>query len=177
MARLTFTDEKKQALRTERFELPHPRVQLRMEVLWLISLGETQSNAARLAGVSEPTVDRYVAHYREPGIEGPKQFNWKTPTSELVAHQASVEEMFRADPPHTTAEANWKRPRLLCRCGSLRSGSISGLSVVRVPAVYSRCCGPYEIQRPWGMERWEKCDCERDDCRHCIIGNDVRVVA
>ena len=35
MARLTFTDEQKHALRTERFEHPHPRVQLRMEVLWL----------------------------------------------------------------------------------------------------------------------------------------------
>jgi len=28
-----------------------------MEVLWLISLGETYSNAVRLAGVSDPTVD------------------------------------------------------------------------------------------------------------------------
>jgi transposase len=106
MARLTFTDEQKQAFRTERFEHPHPRVQLRMEVLWLISLGETYSNAARLAGVSEPTVDRYVAVYREQGIEGLKRFDWKIPISELVAHQTSLEEMFRADPPHTTAEAS-----------------------------------------------------------------------
>ena len=106
MARLTFTDEQGQALRTERFEHPHPRVQLRMEVLWLISLGETYSNAARLAGVSDPTVDRIVAIYREHGIEGLKQFDWKTPTSELVAHQTSLEEIFRADPPHTTAEAS-----------------------------------------------------------------------
>ena len=106
MARLTFTDEQKHALRTERFEHPHPRVQLRMEVLWLISLGETYSNAARLANVSDPTVDRYVAVYRKHGIEGLKQFDWKIPTSELVAHQTSLEEMFRADPPHTTAEAS-----------------------------------------------------------------------
>jgi len=106
MARLTFTDEQRQAFRTERFDYPHPRVQLRMEVLWLISLGETYSNAARLAGVSDPTVDRIVAIYRERGIEGLKQFDWITPTSELVAHQTSLEEMFRADPPHTTAEAS-----------------------------------------------------------------------
>ena len=56
MARLTFTDEQRQALRTERFEHPHPRVQLRMEVLWLISLGETYSNAARLVFLTRPLI-------------------------------------------------------------------------------------------------------------------------
>ena len=105
MARLTFTDAERDSLRRERFEHPHPRVQLRMEVMWLISIGETYSNAARLAGVSEPTVDRYVALYRKGGIEGLKQFDWKPPTSELAMHRTSIEEMFRVDPPHTTAEA------------------------------------------------------------------------
>ena len=105
MARLVFSDEERQALRRERFEHPHPRVQRRMDVLWYISLGETYSNAARLGDVSEATVDRYVAVYRERGIEGLKQFDWTSPTSELVAHRDSLEELFRANPPHTTAEA------------------------------------------------------------------------
>ncbi len=64
MAQLTFSDEQKKALQEGRFEHPHPRVQLRMEVLCLISLGETYSNAARLAGVSDATVDPYGALYR-----------------------------------------------------------------------------------------------------------------
>lgn len=106
MARLSFTDAERQALRRERFDHPHPRVQLRMDVLWFISLGETYSNAARLAGVSEATVDRYVAVYREGGIEGLKQFDWKGPTSDLAKHRVSLEELFRVDPPHTTAEAS-----------------------------------------------------------------------
>lgn len=105
MARLTFTEEERRALKAERYEYPHPRVQQRMDVLWFISLGETNSNAARLAGVSDATVDRYVAIYREHGIEGLKRFDWRGPSSELVKHQASLEEMFRAEPPHTTAEA------------------------------------------------------------------------
>jgi transposase len=105
MAQLTFSDEDRQQLRRERFEHPHPRVQLRMEVLWLISCGESYSSAARLAGVSDATADRYVARYRRQGIEGLKQFDWKGPASELAAHQTSLEEMFLADPPHTTAEA------------------------------------------------------------------------
>ena len=103
MTRLIFSEQERGQLRRERFEHPHPRVQLRMEVLWLISCGESYSSAARLADVSDATVDRYVAIYRERGIEGLKQFDWQGPTSELAAHRTSLEEEFRARPPHTTA--------------------------------------------------------------------------
>lgn len=105
MARLTFSDTDRELLRRERFEHPHPRVQQRMDVLWYISKGETYSRAAELGGVSPATVDRYVAIYRERGIEGLKQFEWKGTPSELVAHKASLEELFRLNPPHTIAEA------------------------------------------------------------------------
>jgi len=69
MARLTFTEEERQALKAERYSHPHPRVQQRMDVLWFISLGEANSKAAMLAGVSDATVDRYVAIYRERGTQ------------------------------------------------------------------------------------------------------------
>ena len=105
MTRPMFSEDERRQLRRERFEHPHPRVQLRMEVLWLISCGESYSSAARLADVSDATVDRYVALYRAGGIDGLKQFDWQGPTSELAAHQTSLEEQFRASPPHTTAEA------------------------------------------------------------------------
>jgi transposase len=59
----------------------------------------------RLAGVSDATVDRYVALYREGGIKGLKQFEWQGPTRPLAAHQTSLEELFQADPPQTTVEA------------------------------------------------------------------------
>jgi transposase len=123
MARLTFSEEDRKQLRRERFEHPHPRVQLRMEVLWLISCGESYSSAARLADVSDATVDRYVALYREHGIEGLKRFDWKGQTSELAVHQKSLEELFLADPPHTTAEA--------CRRIEEVTGVKRGLTQVR----------------------------------------------
>jgi transposase len=105
MARLTFTEAEQQALHNERFEHPHPRVQQRMEALWLISQGLGYSETARLAGVSEATVDRYVALYRQGGREALRELKWGTATSELVDHRESLEESFRNNPPHTVAEA------------------------------------------------------------------------
>lgn len=63
-------------LQTQRYQHPNPRVQQRMEVLWLISCGQTYDAAARLAGVSPATSERYVAIYCRGGGEGLKQFDW-----------------------------------------------------------------------------------------------------
>jgi transposase len=105
MTRLIFSEEELQALRKERFEHPHPRVQQRMEVLWLISQGLVYSEAARLGGVAEATVDRYVAIYRQGGLEALREFKWGSGTSELLDHRESLEASFRRNPPHTIAEA------------------------------------------------------------------------
>jgi len=102
---MTFSEEDKQALHNERFEHPHPRVQQRMEVLWLISQRLVYPEVARLAGVAEATVDRYVAIYRQGGLDGLRELHWGTGTSELLEHRDSLEESFRKNPPHTVAEA------------------------------------------------------------------------
>ncbi len=105
MARFAFSVEEQQALHKERFEHPHPRVQQRMEVLWLISQGLVYPEAARLAGVSEATVDRYVAAYRQGGLAALQELQWGNSTSALREHRASLEEAFRRNPPPTVAEA------------------------------------------------------------------------
>ena len=105
MASLSFLGEDRKTFHKERFEHPHPRVQQRMEVLWLISQGLVYQEVARLAGVSEATVDRYVAIYRQGGLEGLRELKWVSPTSQLMEHRASLEESFLKDPPHTIAEA------------------------------------------------------------------------
>lgn len=105
MTRIVFSKEDQQALHKERFEHPHPRVQQRMEVLWLISQGLVYSEAARLAVVSEATVDRYVAAYRQGGLEALRELKWANSTSKLLEHRDSLEESFRRSPPHTVAEA------------------------------------------------------------------------
>jgi len=105
MTRVTFSQADQLALRKERFEHPHPRVQQRMEVLWLISQGLVYPEVARLAGVSEATVDRYVALFRQGGLDALRKLHWGKGVSELLKHRESLEESFRLNPPHTVAEA------------------------------------------------------------------------
>lgn len=102
---LMFSDDDRQALATERYHHPDPRVQRRMEVLWLLSQGETQARAGQLAGVSKATVERYVALFRENGLAALREFHWVKPTSVLEQHRPALEFEFQKRPPHTVAEA------------------------------------------------------------------------
>jgi transposase len=100
-----FSDEDQQALARERYEHPHPRVQQRVELVWLISQGVTLRESARLAGVARATAARYWATYRQGGLEALRECRWEGPTSALEEHRETLEEMFRKEPPHTVAEA------------------------------------------------------------------------
>lgn len=102
---LTFGPDDLRVLSSERYAHPDPRVQRRMEVVWLISQGETQVRAGQLARVSKATVERYVAIYRSRGVAGLREFHWVQPVSVLELHRSSLEESFRTNPPHTVAEA------------------------------------------------------------------------
>jgi len=102
---LTFTEQDLEALSEERYQHPDPRVQQRMEVLWLISQGETHGRAAELAGVARATAERYVAIFRSQGMEGVRRFNWPRPVSALAQHRELLAESFRKNPPRTVAEA------------------------------------------------------------------------
>ncbi|MEZ6122785.1 MAG: hypothetical protein R3C49_06365 [Planctomycetaceae bacterium] len=106
MARLSFTpEEERQAFQSGRFAHPHPRVRKDgCDVVSESPRRDRSANAARLAAVGH-AVDRPSPSYREHGLEGLKRFDWCGRSSELLEHQASLEEMFRVDPPHTTAEA------------------------------------------------------------------------
>jgi transposase len=103
---LKFADDDLATLSKDRYEHPDPRVQRRMEVLWLISQGMARVKAAKLAGVTRATAERYVVLYRTKGVAGLRQFDWHKPVSELERHRESLEESFKKNPPHTVAEAS-----------------------------------------------------------------------
>ncbi len=58
------------AIAAERYRHPDPRVQERMEILWLKSLVETHGRIAVLAGVSRSTGQRTLRIYAAKGLAG-----------------------------------------------------------------------------------------------------------
>lgn len=105
MVSVHFTDEDRQALNYERFHYPDPRVQQKMEALWLVSQGLDRGEVARLAGISVRTVRRYVKRYKRGGIEALKRSDYHKPQSELDQHAQTLKEYFEKKPPSTVKQA------------------------------------------------------------------------
>lgn len=89
----------------ERYQHADPRVQERMEILWLKSKREPHQRIAELANVSRSTVQRTLRTYAARGLDGVRTFGWKGQPSALTPHRESIEAEFRQRPPHTAREA------------------------------------------------------------------------
>lgn len=112
MIHIQFTEEEKQTLNYERYHYPHPRVQRKMEALWLKSQGESHQRIAQLTGVTVTVVTGYLKEYKSGGIERLKELHFRQPQSELIQHQQSLDDYFKAHPPATIKEAIGKIERL-----------------------------------------------------------------
>jgi transposase len=102
---LEFSSKECELLEYERYHHPHPWVQRKMEVVWLKSLGKAEPEISQIANVSLTTVYRYLASYREGGIEKLKEVTFYRPQSEFVEHKAKIEAYFLEQPPATMKEA------------------------------------------------------------------------
>lgn len=102
---LEFSEEEQQALNYERYHHPHPRVQRKMEVVWLKSLGKAEPEISQIAQVSLTTVYRYLSSYREGGIDKLKELTFYQPQSEFVEYEKMIEAYFLEHPPATMKEA------------------------------------------------------------------------
>jgi transposase len=112
MLHIDFTPEQIDALHHERFHHPHPRVQLKMEAVYLKGQGLPQHEICRLARISENTLRTYLRQFQEGGIERLKRTDWAGTESPLDEHRETLEEYFRDHPPRSTAEAAAEIERL-----------------------------------------------------------------
>ena len=105
MIKLEFTDAEQQLLNYERYPHPHPRVQRKMDALWLKSQQGAHSEISRLTGISSTTLTSSLRAYQEGGIEALKMVRFYRPQRDLGRHQETLEGYFREHPPPSVKHA------------------------------------------------------------------------
>jgi transposase len=105
MIKINYSAADVEALRYWRFQHPDPRVQVRMEALYLRSQGIATHDIIRLCGISKASFHRYLNAYVTGGIEQLKQIDHYRPQSELAPHRPILEAYFQQHPPATVAAA------------------------------------------------------------------------
>ena len=105
MIQIDFTVSEREALNYERYHYPDPRVQRKIEVVWLKSCQLSHLEIAKAAGVQPRTVQRILNEYVAGGIECLKENRYTGRSSELNQHTASLTEYFEKHPPSTVKEA------------------------------------------------------------------------
>ena len=103
--RVQLTEDEQRIVHAERESHPELHVRRKLLVLWSLHCGLKREQAARLAGVGLATVERYVAAYRDGGLEGLRQWNVQGSVSDLAAYRDAIRGSFERQPVNTIAEA------------------------------------------------------------------------
>src|SRR5262249_61733437 len=103
--RVALTEDEQRVVNVERDSHPEAHVRRKMLVVWLLHCGLTRTKAAEIAGLSRPTVQRYVAAFRAGGLDGLRRWGVRGPVSDLGAHTPAVREAPTNPPLRTAAEA------------------------------------------------------------------------
>jgi transposase len=103
--RVRLTDEEQQVVNEERVSHSNERIRERMLVLWLLHKGMSRQKAADIAGLGRATVQRFVAAFRDGGLDGLRRWDPNRPESEMAAFLELIHETFEKQPVRTVAEA------------------------------------------------------------------------
>jgi transposase len=103
--RVELTEEQQQVVNSERDTHPQEHVRRKMLVVWLLHCGLTRDKVAEIVGLGRATVQRYVAAFREGGLDGLRAWGVQGPVSDLAAHTERIREEFTRQPARSIAEA------------------------------------------------------------------------
>jgi transposase len=103
--RVALTDAEQAVVDAERDTHPDAHVRRKMLVLRLLHCGVTRDKAAQVAGLGRATVQRYVAAYRDGGLDGLRRWGVVGPVSDLAAHTEAIRQSLTSSPVRTVAEA------------------------------------------------------------------------
>jgi transposase len=102
---LEFTQAQIDALETERYTHPDPKVQRKLETLYLKSLDLPHHQIRRICRLSEPALVRYLRTYAQEGLAGLKRNRYRGQPSVLGPQAQSLEAYLRQHPPANSAQA------------------------------------------------------------------------
>jgi len=105
MIELDFTPEILERLHYERFNHPHPRVQLKMEALYLRGQGFSCKEVCAICKISKWTLINYTKDFVNGGVTALERFDCRGKSSSLDEHVESLKDEFRKKPPRTAIEA------------------------------------------------------------------------
>lgn len=105
MITIKFTETEVEKLRQERFNHPSPKVQLKMETLYLKSKNLPHSQICDICDITRATLASYLKAYIAGGIEELKELNYRGRENEMMERSASIEEYFTQNPPRSLKEA------------------------------------------------------------------------
>jgi transposase len=103
--RITLTEAEQAVVEAERETHPDAHVRRKMLVLRLLHCGVTRAQAAEITGLGRATVQRYVAAYRDGGLDGLRRWGVVGPVSDLAAHTQAIRGSLTETPVRTAAEA------------------------------------------------------------------------
>lgn len=103
--RIDLSEEQQRVVKAERDTHPHEHVRRKMDVLWMLHCGLTREKAAEVARLGRATVQRYVAAFREGGLDGLRRWDIQGPVSDLAGHHQRIREDFTRKPARTMSEA------------------------------------------------------------------------
>jgi transposase len=104
-ASIALSEPDRAVVSAERDSHPDPVVRRKMLVLWSTHCGVTRVQTAAVAGLGRATVQRYLAAYRDGGLDGLRRWEVAGPVSDLAAFADRVQRDLTTSPVRTTAEA------------------------------------------------------------------------
>jgi transposase len=103
--RVQLTQQQQQVVNAERDSHPDEHVRRKMLVLWLLHHGLTRDKAAAVTGTGRATVQRYLAAFRDGGLDALRRWDVKGPVSDLAEFEDRIRASFEAQPVATIAAA------------------------------------------------------------------------
>ena len=96
---IVLSEAEQAIVNSERESHPNALVRRKMLVLWLSHCGVSREQSATVAELGRATVQRYLAAYREGGLEGLRHCGNTGPVSDLAPFADIVKNELTASPP------------------------------------------------------------------------------